>query len=231
MQAGCPVYLIMGKRRGIMGAIKLMVVDDHAIVRQGLIKLIEMISDFKVVAEGSNGREAIDLVKNHRPDIVLMDLNMPDMDGIEACRRIKECDAGAKVIALTVCEEIDRITEALAAGAKGYILKNTDLESLARIIRGVHEGKAYIDPAVATGLIDRYTSFARQAEVRDASPLSERETEVLVLVSKGKTNREIAEELFISEKTVKNHVTSILRKLDATDRTEACVVAMKRNII
>ncbi len=214
-----------------MGAIKLMVVDDHAIVRQGLIKLIEMISDFKVVAEGSNGREAIDLVKNHRPDIVLMDLNMPDMDGIEACRRIKECDAGAKVIALTVCEEIDRITEALAAGAKGYILKNTDLESLARIIRGVHEGKAYIDPAVATGLIDRYTSFARQAEVRDASPLSERETEVLVLVSKGKTNREIAEELFISEKTVKNHVTSILRKLDATDRTEACVVAMKRNII
>jgi DNA-binding NarL/FixJ family response regulator len=221
----------MGKRRGIMGAIKLMVVDDHAIVRQGLIKLIEMISDFKVVAEGSNGREAIDLVKNHRPDIVLMDLNMPDMDGIEACRRIKECDAGAKVIALTVCEEIDRITEALAAGAKGYILKNTDLESLARIIRGVHEGKAYIDPAVATGLIDRYTSFARQAEVRDASPLSERETEVLVLVSKGKTNREIAEELFISEKTVKNHVTSILRKLDATDRTEACVVAMKRNII
>jgi DNA-binding NarL/FixJ family response regulator len=221
----------MGKRRGIMGAIKLMVVDDHAIVRQGLIKLIEMISDFKVVAEGSNGREAIDLVKTHRPDIVLMDLNMPDMDGIEACRRIKECDAGAKVIALTVCEEIDRITEALAAGAKGYILKNTDLESLARIIRGVHEGKAYIDPAVATGLIDRYTSFARQAEVRDASPLSERETEVLVLVSKGKTNREIAEELFISEKTVKNHVTSILRKLDATDRTEACVVAMKRNII
>lgn len=160
-----------------------------------------------------------------------MDLNMPDMDGIEACRRIKECDTGAKVIALTVCEEIDRITEALAAGAKGYILKNTDLESLARIIRGVYEGKAYIDPAVATGLIDRYTSFARQAEVRDASPLSERETEVLSLVSKGKTNREIAEELFISEKTVKNHVTSILRKLDATDRTEACVVAMKRNII
>lgn len=214
-----------------MGAIRLMIVDDHAIVRQGLIKLIEMISDFRVVAEGSNGREAIDLVKTHRPDIVLMDLNMPDMDGIEACRRIKECDAGAKVIALTVCEEIDRITEALAAGAKGYILKNTDLESLARIIRGVHEGKAYIDPAVATGLIDRYTSFAQQAEVRDASPLSERETEVLSLVSKGKTNREIAEELFISEKTVKNHVTSILRKLDVSDRTEACVVAMKRNII
>lgn len=214
-----------------MGAIRLMIVDDHAIVRQGLIKLIEMISDFRVVAEGSNGREAIDLVKTHRPDIVLMDLNMPDMDGIEACRRIKECDTGAKVIALTVCEEIDRITEALAAGAKGYILKNTDLESLARIIRGVHEGKAYIDPAVATGLIDRYTSFARQAEVRDASPLSERETEVLSLVSKGKTNREIAEELFISEKTVKNHVTSILRKLDVSDRTEACVVAMKRNII
>jgi two-component system response regulator DegU len=221
----------MGKRRGIMGTIRLMIVDDHAIVRQGLIKLIEMISDFKVVAEGSNGREAIELVKIHKPDIVLMDLNMPDMDGIEACRRIKECDAGAKVIALTVCEEIDRITEALAAGAKGYILKNTDLENLARIIRGVYEGKAYIDPAVATGLIDRYTSFAQQAEIRDASPLSERETEVLSLVSKGKTNREIAEELFISEKTVKNHVTSILRKLDASDRTEACVVAMKRNII
>ena len=214
-----------------MGAIRLMIVDDHAIVRQGLIKLIEMANDFKVVAEGSNGREAIELVNIHRPDIVLMDLNMPDMDGIEACRRITQCDADAKVIALTVCEEIDRITEALAAGAKGYILKNTDLESLARIIKDVYEGKAYIDPAVATGLIDRYTSFARQAETRDASPLSGRETEVLVLVSKGKTNREIAGELFISEKTVKNHVTSILRKLDVSDRTEACVVAMKRNII
>jgi two-component system response regulator DegU len=221
----------MGKRRGNMGAIRLVVVDDHAIVRQGLIKLIEMNSEFKVVAEGSNGREAIELVNAHRPDIVLMDLNMPDMNGIEACRRITNCGAPCKVIALTVCEEIDKITEALAAGAKGYILKNTDLESLTRIIKGVCEGKAYIDPAVATGLIDRYTSYARQAETRDASPLSERETEVLGLVSKGRTNREIAEELYISEKTVKNHVTSILRKLEVSDRTEACVVAMKRNII
>ena len=214
-----------------MGAIRLVVVDDHAIVRQGLIKLIEMNSEFKVMAEGSNGREAIELVNIHKPDIVLMDLNMPDMDGIEACREITKCDAVSKVIALTVCEEIDKITEALAAGAKGYILKNTDLESLTRIIKGVSEGKAYIDPAVATGLIDRYTDYARQAEIRDASPLSARETEVLGLVSKGKTNREIAGELYISEKTVKNHVTNILRKLDATDRTEASVVAMKRNII
>jgi len=214
-----------------MGAIRLVVVDDHAIVRQGLIKLIEMNSEFKVVAEGSNGREAIEFVNIHKPDIVLMDLNMPDMDGIEACRRITECNAASRVIALTVCEEIDKITKALAAGAKGYILKNTDLESLTRIIKGVCEGKAYIDPAVATGLIDRYNTFARQAEIRDASPLSERETEVLSLVSKGRTNREIAEELFISEKTVKNHVTSILRKLNVADRTEACVVAVKRNII
>jgi DNA-binding NarL/FixJ family response regulator len=214
-----------------MGAIRIIVVDDHAIVRQGLIKLIEMNNEFEVVAEGSNGREAIALVDTHKPDIVLMDLNMPDMDGIEACRRITKCDALAKVIALTVCEEIDRITEALAAGAKGYILKNTDLESLARTIRAVYEGKAYIDPAVATGVIDRYNSFARQAEERNASPLSAREIEVLSLVSKGKTNGAIAEELFISEKTVKNHMTNILRKLNASDRAEACVVAMKRNIL
>ncbi|MGI6703800.1 MAG: response regulator [Clostridia bacterium] len=214
-----------------MGAIRLVVVDDHAIVRQGLIKLIEMNEEFRVVAEGSNGREAIELVDAHRPDIVLMDLNMPDMDGIEACRRITNCGTATKVIALTVCEDIDMITQALAAGAKGYILKNTDLESLTRIIKGVFEGKAYIDPSVTTGLIDRYTNYARQAQTRDASPLSERETEVLGLVAAGKTNREIAEELFISEKTVKNHITSILRKLDAADRTEACVVAMKRNII
>ena len=207
------------------------IVDDDIGVRKVLANIIISKGLGRIIGEAEDGPTAYRSIMELNPDIVLMDLNMPDMDGIEACRRIKECDAGAKVIALTVCEEIDRITEALAAGAKGYILKNTDLESLARIIRGVYEGKAYMDPAVATGLIDRYTSFARQAEVRDVSPLSERETEVLSLVSKGKTNREIAEELFISEKTVKNHVTSILRKLDVSDRTEACVVAMKRNII
>jgi DNA-binding NarL/FixJ family response regulator len=214
-----------------MGAIRLMVVDDHAIVRQGLIKLIEMNKEFKVVAEGSDGREAIKLLELHRPDIVLMDLNMPDMDGIEACRKITEGSTAPKVIALTVCEEIDIITDALAAGAKGYILKNTSLENLTTIIREVHEGKAYIDPSVATGLIDRYNTFARQAGEKTTCPLSDREVQVLELVSKGKTNREIAGELFISEKTVKNHVTSILRKLDVSDRTEACVTAMKKQYI
>lgn len=214
-----------------MAEIRLMVVDDHEIVRQGLVKLIEMNEEFKVVAEGSNGREAIKLMQLHRPDIVLMDLNMPDMDGVEACRVITENDIGPKVIALTVCEEIDIITDALAAGAKGYILKNTNLENLTRIIRDVHEGKAYIDPSVATGLIDRYNTYARQAEGKSSSPLSEREVEVLELVSKGSTNREIAAELFISEKTVKNHVTNILRKLDVSDRTEACVTAMKKQYI
>ena len=214
-----------------MAEIRLMVVDDHEIVRQGLVKLIEMNEEFKVVAEGSNGREAIKLMQLHRPDIVLMDLNMPDMDGVEACRVITENGIGPKVIALTVCEEIDIITDALAAGAKGYILKNTNLENLTRIIRDVHEGKAYIDPSVATGLIDRYNTYARQAEEKSSSPLSEREVEVLELVSKGKTNREIAAELFISEKTVKNHVTNILRKLDVSDRTEASVTAIKKRYI
>ncbi len=214
-----------------MAEIRLMVVDDHEIVRQGLVKLIEMNEEFKVVAEGSNGREAIKLMQLHRPDIVLMDLNMPDMDGVEACRVITENGIGPKVIALTVCEEIDIITDALAAGAKGYILKNTNLENLTRIIRDVHEGKAYIDPSVATGLIDRYNTYARQAEEKSSSPLSEREVEVLELISNGRTNREIAAELFISEKTVKNHVTNILRKLDVSDRTEACVTAIKKQYI
>lgn len=214
-----------------MDPIKLMVVDDHQIVKQGLIKLIEINKEFKVIAQASNGLEAIRLCEKHRPDIVLMDINMPNMDGIEACRKITGSHFGSKVIALTVCEEIDKITDVLAAGAKGYILKNTDLESLTGIIKEVYDGKAYIDPSVATGLIDRYTSLARQSRDRNICPLSAREIEVLQWVAKGRTNKEIARELYISEKTVKNHVTNILRKLDAADRTEACVMAMKEHFI
>ncbi|MBA1334358.1 MAG: Two-component transcriptional response regulator, LuxR family [Firmicutes bacterium] len=214
-----------------MSSIRLMVVDDHPIVRQGLIKLIEMNDRFKVIAEASNGLEAIRMSSKYAPDIILMDINMPDMDGIEACREITGQNADAKVIALTVCEEIDKITEALAAGAKGYILKNTNLENLTRIIREVYEGKAYIDPSVTTGLIDQYTRFAQQLKEHNPCPLSDREVQVLKLVSKGRTNKEIAGELVISEKTVKNHVTNILSKLDANDRTEASVIAMKKGYI
>jgi two-component system response regulator DegU len=214
-----------------METIRIMVADDHPIVRQGLIKLIELSDSLSVVAEASNGNEAVNLSAVHKPDVVLMDINMPGTDGIEACRIITAQNPEIKVIALTVCEEIDRITEALAAGAKGYILKNTNLDTITKTITDIYNGKSYIDPSVTNGIIERYNRMSQQASTENKCPLSNRELEVLALVARGLTNRQIAQELFLSEKTVKNHVTNIMRKLDASSRTEASVMAKENGYI
>jgi two-component system response regulator DegU len=214
-----------------METIRVMVADDHPVVRQGLIRLIELADSLSVIAEASNGTEAIKLSAVHKPDIVLMDINMPDTDGIEACRIITEQNPDIRVVALTVCEEIDRITEVLAAGAKGYILKNTNLDTISRIITDIYNGKSYIDPSVTPGIIERYNQLSQQADSESACPLSQRELEVLALVARGQTNGQIARELFLSEKTVKNHVTNILRKLDVSSRTEASVMARDKGYI
>jgi len=214
-----------------MDTINMIVADDHPIVRQGLIRMIEFNNEFKVIAEASNGSEVISLAVEHEPDIILMDINMPNIDGIEACRKILESKPYLKIIALTVCEEVDKISKVLEAGAKGYILKNTNMESLTRIIKEVHEGKSYLDPSVTPFFINRYNTLVQKIKEYDKCPLTERELEVLKCVAKGLTNNEIAENLFISGKTVKNHVTNILRKLDATGRTEACMLAKEKQYI
>lgn len=214
-----------------MDTISILVADDHAIVRQGLIKMIELNDEFKVIAEASNGFEAVDLSIKYEPDIILMDINMPNIDGIEACRRILELKPNLKIIALTVCEEIDKISRILEAGARGYILKNTNIENLKRVIKEVYEGKSYLDPSVTPDFIKRYNNLVQKVKEYDKCPLTERELEVLKYVAKGLTNNEIARNLYISEKTVKNHVSNILRKLDATDRTEACVIAKEKQYI
>lgn len=211
-----------------MDIINMIVADDHAIVRQGLIKIIELNSEFKVVAEASNGLEAINLSIKYEPDIILMDINMPNVDGIEACRKILESRPRLKIVALTVCEEVDKISKVLEAGAKGYILKNTNIENLTRIIKQVHEGKSYLDPSVTPSFIELYNNLVQKVKEYDECPLTERELEVLEYVAKGHTNIQIAKILFLSEKTVKNHVSNILRKLDATDRTEACMIAKEK---
>lgn len=184
--------------------------------------------DFVVVAEASDGREAVDLADRYQPDVVLMDLEMPNLDGAEAIRRIFESRPDSRVLVLTAYDTDERIISAVQAGARGYLLKGAPREELFRAIRLVNQGQSLLHPAVATKLIDRVQSIGREPA---AEALTEREIEVLQLVAAGLRNKEIAQRLVITERTVKFHVGIILQKLGAGTRTEAVRIAVQRGII
>ena len=201
--------------------IRILTVDDHALLRKGIAALIHAEPDMELVAEASNGQEAIAEFKQHRPDVTLMDLQMPEMSGIECMIAIRSDFPDARIIVLTTYPGDAQVLRALRAGARGYLLKTRVSKELPEIIRAVHAGKKRIPPEIAVAL----------AEHAAEDDLSSREMEVLRLIAAGNTNKEIACKLLIAEDTVKRHVTNILAKLHANDRTHAVTTALKRGVI
>lgn len=212
-----------------MEEIRLLIVDDHTVVRDGLAAMLEREPDLSVVGLAGNGREAVEQAQELQPDVILMDLRMPEMGGVEAMRQIRARDAGARFLVLTTYDTDEAIFEAIEVGAKGYLLKDTSREDLFRAVRAVHRGESLIQPSVAGRLLDRFAELSRQAPTTEG--LSERELEVLTAVAKGAGNKEIAGLLSISESTVKTHVANIFQKLDVNSRTEAVTQALQRGII
>jgi DNA-binding NarL/FixJ family response regulator len=201
--------------------IRILIADDHSVVREGLVSLVKRKPDMIVVGEASNGREAVDLWKEHRPDVTLLDLRMPELDGVGAIKELRQLDENARIVVLTTFDGDEDIYRAIKAGAKGYLLKDVAREALMESIRKVHAGETCMPPALAAKLAERVSGEA----------LSAREIEVLQRVAAGKSNKEIATELFISEGTVKSHVKSIFSKLDVVSRTEAVATATRRGLI
>ncbi|KAI9132079.1 response regulator transcription factor [Acaryochloris sp. CCMEE 5410] len=200
--------------------IRILVVEDHPVVRHGIIAILSQAEDMEVIAEAENGLEAIDQYQTHQPDITLMDLRMPHLEGVEAIARIRAKTPNAQIIILTTYDTDEDIYRGLQAGARGYILKDTTATELIQAIRTVHSGKRYIPSEVALKLADRI----------DDSDLTERELEVLQLLSRGNSNQEIAAALIISEGTVKFHINNILSKLGVKDRTQAVIMALKKGL-
>ncbi|QKS71865.1 response regulator transcription factor [Paenalkalicoccus suaedae] len=206
--------------------IRVLFVDDHEMVRIGVTAYLKAQTDIEVVAEASDGTEAVELAAEHRPDIILMDLVMEPMDGIEATKRIMESWPEAKIIIMTSFIDDDKVYPALEAGAHSYILKTSRAGEIAKAIRDTHAGKAVLEPEIATKLMTR----VRQPKVHPHDQLTERERDVLKLMTEGMSNQEIADELFIALKTVKVHVSNILHKLGVQDRTQAVIYALKQKM-
>jgi len=206
-----------------------MIVDDHTVVRDGVATMLGRQPDISVVGEASNGREAVDISKSLSPDVILMDLRMPEMDGVEAMRLIREYNQEVKFIVLTTFDTDEYIFHAVEVGAKGFLLKDASREELFEAVRAVHRGESLVQPGVAARLLDRFAELSRPTP--DEPLLSARELEVVQLMSTGAANKEIAVELSISESTVKTHVANIFQKLDVNDRTGAVTTAIQKDII
>jgi DNA-binding NarL/FixJ family response regulator len=218
----------------VTDAIRVMICDDHALFRRGLIMVLESEEGMSVVGEAEDGEEAIRKAEELAPDVVLMDVRMPRVSGIEATRAIAEVNPSAKILMLTVSDEEDDLYDAIKAGATGYLLKEISIEEVADAIRAVVSGQSLISPSMASKLLTEFTSLAKKADEKQAVPsprLTERELEVLKLVAQGMSNREIAGELYISENTVKNHVRNILEKLHLHSRMEAVVYAVREKLL
>jgi NarL family two-component system response regulator LiaR len=208
--------------------ISVMLVDDHAIVRQGLRTYLELQPDIQVVGEAGDGRQAIALVRDLLPDVILMDLVMPNSDGVEATRAITALSPSTRVIVLTSFSEDEKVFASIKAGAQGYLMKDVLPQDLVAAIRTVYRGEAQLDPEIARKLMQEFTNPQPTAPKHD---LTERELEVLTLIAHGKSNKDIAEDLVLSEKTVKTHVSNILQKLHLSDRTQAAVYALRQKIV
>jgi DNA-binding NarL/FixJ family response regulator len=209
--------------------IRVLLVDDHAVVRRGLLGFLELLDDITVVGEADNGQRALEVARSVHPDVVLMDLLMPELDGIAATAAIKAEMPDVEVVALTSFVEEARVTAALEAGASGFILKDAEADDVADAIRAAHRGEVHLDPAVA-GLLARRVRERASTSARQ-EPLTEREREVLGLVARGLSNKAIADRLAITERTARTHVSNILGKLGLSSRTQAALYAVEHQLV
>jgi DNA-binding NarL/FixJ family response regulator len=210
--------------------IKVIVCDDQAIIRDGLEMLLKLEKDIEVVGQAQDGAEAVEMVKKAQPDLVLMDLKMPGMNGIEATRQIRADCPQVKVLVLTTYDDDEWVFDAIRAGASGYLLKDTPREEVIKAVRGTAAGKSFIDPAVAGKLLQQVADKQVQPSTLLTDKLTEREADVLRLVARGFNNADIAERLHLSEGTVRNHVSAIFAKLEVADRTQAAVIAIQHGL-
>lgn len=218
--------------------VDIVLIDDHKLFREGVKRILDYEDSFQVVAEGGDGLAASKLVKEYQPDVVLMDINMPEMNGIQATANLVSQYPDTYVIILSIHDDESYVTHALKTGARGYLLKEMDSDSLIEAIKVVSEGGSYLHPKVTHNLVKEYRRLAREKAVSNAEEqviyqkplhlLTKRECQVLQLMAEGNSNRSISETLFISEKTVKNHVSNILQKMKVNDRTQAVVTAIRK---
>ena len=206
-----------------------MIVDDHKMVREGLTKLIEIDDEIKVIEQAENGADCISKLRKAKPDIILLDINMPDVDGIEVLRTLNKRKRRPKILILTVHNEIEYLIKLLEMGVDGYLLKDSSSKELIRAIRFVHEGERFIQPALIPMLNSKL--IARDLDREKIESLSNRELEILKLVARGHFNKKIASMLSITERTVKNHLTSVFQKINCTDRTQATIFCIRNGMV
>lgn len=209
---------------------KILLCDDQAVIRDGLEMLLTLEKDMQVIGSASDGAEALELAAQKRPDLILMDLKMPGVNGIEATRQLRAKFPEIKILVLTTYDDDEWLFDAIRAGASGYLLKDTPRQKIIEAIRGTMDGKSFLDPAVAGKLMNQVVSNQKQPASILAEKLTERELDVLRLLAKGFPNSEIASQLHLSEGTVRNHVSAILEKLGVSDRTQAAVIAIQHGL-
>lgn len=206
-----------------------MVVDDHKMIREGLKQLIEFDGEIEVIAEASSGKECLKVLETVTPDVILLDINMPDMSGIEVLKELKKINKHLRVLMLTVHSEVEYLIKAVDIGVEGYVLKDSDSSELVKAVKEIHKGGNYIQPQLIPIL--NHSLINRKQEKTMVDKLTKREVEVLTYIAKGMFNKDIAEVMGISERTVKNHISNIFKKIDVLDRTQAAVFAIKNDIV
>ncbi|MDQ7819662.1 MAG: response regulator transcription factor [Armatimonadota bacterium] len=222
----------MAKAAQSVSTIRILIADDHAIVREGIRMILEAEPDFEVVGEATTGREAVELVRRVRPHVVVMDISMPQMNGVEATREIRRISPDTAVLILTMHEDESYVFQLLQLGASGYVLKRAAASDLVEAVRAAARGEAFLYPSVARSVVQDYLERVRSGEGRDRyDGLTEREREILVLLAEGLTNQQIAERLFISVKTVQTHRAHIMEKLDLHDRALLVRYAIRKGLI
>jgi DNA-binding NarL/FixJ family response regulator len=212
-----------------MPPIRLLIADDHRLFRQGLRQLCELLGGFEVVGEAENGQEAVDLAHRLKPDVILMDINMPVLDGVQATHFITEENPSARVIILTMYRQDQYVLEAIKAGARGYLLKDIDEQELVDAVQAIHQGEAMINPSLASKVLDEFRRLSEAvAETEGIEQLTQGEMEVLRLVAQGADNKTIAQRLALSERTIANRLSNVYQKLQVNSRTQAALVALRR---
>lgn len=216
-----------------MAEIKLIIAEDEPVARKAMARLFDLETDIEVVGEAENGEVAVELARRMLPDVILMDIRMPKLDGIKATQIIKQEMPNVAIVILTIYDDDQNVFQAIKAGAMGYILKDSPIDDAMNAVRAAHRGEGIMHPTIAARMMKEFARLhnERSADLEKFADLTDREREVLKLIAHGKRNSEIAENLFISEKTVKNHVSNILFKLQANDRTEAALYATKHGLV